>query len=83
MTGPLDILVTRKSAIGHYSDRVQHSSIAFNQNHSDLPKFINRYDENCRAIKPFFTDYYKNALEVIQKRFVEEGLSHHFLFAFN
>ncbi|KAL6896361.1 hypothetical protein GGI43DRAFT_385900 [Trichoderma evansii] len=78
LTGPSDILVTRNSAIGHYSDQVQHNYIAFNRNHSDLPKFISHYDENYRAVEPFFTDCYNDALEAIQKRFVDEGLSPHF-----
>ncbi|KAL7919211.1 hypothetical protein ACQKWADRAFT_210864 [Trichoderma austrokoningii] len=56
LTGPSDILVTRDSAIGHYSDRVQHTYLAFNQNHADLPKFVNMYDENYRAVEPFFTN---------------------------
>lgn len=73
----MDILVTRNSAIGHYNDRVQHTYITFNENHSDLPKFMNNYNENYRAIKPFFTKCYNDALEVIQKRFVNEGLNHH------
>ncbi|KAL7970871.1 hypothetical protein HDV63DRAFT_372603 [Trichoderma sp. SZMC 28014] len=79
LTGPLDILVTRESAQGHYSQQVPHSDISFNQNHADLPKFINKYDENYRAIKPFLTECYNEALEVIRKRFLCEGLlSSHF-----
>ncbi|UKZ60461.1 uncharacterized protein TrAtP1_001739 [Trichoderma atroviride] len=75
LTGPPDILVTRTSATGHYSDRVQHKHIAFNQNHSDLPKFGSNYDENYRAIEPFFKECYDDALEVIHKRFNSEALN--------
>ncbi|PON29559.1 hypothetical protein TGAM01_v201808 [Trichoderma gamsii] len=74
LTGPPDILVTRESAIGHYSDRVQHKPIAFNQNHSDLPKFGSSFDGNYRAIEPFFKECYDDALEVIQKRFSDEAI---------
>jgi hypothetical protein len=77
LTGPSDILVTRNSAIGYYSDRVQHTQTPFNQNHSGLPKFRSKYDANYKAIEPFFTECYNDAFEVIQKRFIAEGLSHH------
>ncbi|PON19964.1 pfs domain-containing protein, partial [Trichoderma gamsii] len=73
LTGPSDILVSRDSAIGHYSDRVQHENVGFNQNHSDLPKFKSKYDANYSAVEPFFTHCYNDAFEVIQKRFINEA----------
>ncbi|EHK43092.1 hypothetical protein TRIATDRAFT_33444 [Trichoderma atroviride IMI 206040] len=56
----------------------KHKHIAFNQNHSDLPKFGSNYDENYRAIEPFFKECYDDALEVIHKRFNSEGSRLHF-----
>lgn len=73
LTGRSDILVSRKSAIGHYSDRIHHTPISFNKNHSDLPKFMSRYDENYRAVEPFIIQCYNDACEVIQNRFVDEA----------
>ncbi|EHK23526.1 uncharacterized protein TRIVIDRAFT_64038 [Trichoderma virens Gv29-8] len=70
-------LITSLEPDAYYLRNLQHTQTPFNQNHSGLPKFRSKYDANYKAIEPFFTECYNDAFEVIQKRFIAEGLSHH------
>ncbi|RFU79579.1 ankyrin repeat [Trichoderma arundinaceum] len=79
LTGPPDILVTRESAKGRHSKRLQHTPIPFNQTHSDLPKFISKFDPNYKVIESFFNESYGDAFGVIQERFIDQGSSRHSL----
>lgn len=76
-TGSPDILVTRDSAAGHFSPRVQHTAIPFHESHTDLPEFSSSYHDHSRTIEHVFVQWRQEALVVIRRRFMNQGLSYH------
>ncbi|KAH7317172.1 hypothetical protein B0I35DRAFT_268011 [Stachybotrys elegans] len=75
LNGPTEVLVPRDSAQGSCPPELNHnhSSLAMNQNHSDLPKFRGPHDSDYRLLARYLHNLWKNAVVDVQSRFGPEG----------